>query len=103
MQLLPKVKPEDKRTFELEDYYFHYINEAEITVLCMTDKELSKKTAFAFLQQLRNEMSKQYTTRQIENARAYQLTTFTDKIRECIVSIRNLILEILQRQSKCRK
>ena len=38
MQLMQRIEPETKKTFELEDLLFHYINEDGITILCMTDK-----------------------------------------------------------------
>lgn len=38
MQLMSRVEPGTRKTFELEDFLFHYINEDGITVLCMTDK-----------------------------------------------------------------
>ena len=38
------------KTFELDDFMFHYINEDRISVLCMTDKDYKRKQAFAFLQ-----------------------------------------------------
>lgn len=38
MQLMQRIENETKKTFELEEFFFHYINEDGITVLCMTDK-----------------------------------------------------------------
>lgn len=49
MQLMQRIQPDTKKTFELEDFFFHYINEEGLTLLCMTDKKLNKKIAFAFL------------------------------------------------------
>ena len=49
MQLMSRIEPDSKKTFELEDFNFHYINEDGISVLCMTDKASQKKLAFAFL------------------------------------------------------
>lgn len=37
------------KTCELDEFFFHYINEFGISVMCMTDKKFEKKTAFAFL------------------------------------------------------
>jgi len=31
------------KTFELQDYLFHYVNEHGISVMCMTDKAFIKK------------------------------------------------------------
>jgi hypothetical protein len=49
MQLMKRIEPNSKKTFELEDYFFHYINEDGITVMCMTDKQINKKVPFAFM------------------------------------------------------
>lgn len=40
MQLMQRITPDTKKTFELEDFLFHYINEDGLTVLCMTDKAI---------------------------------------------------------------
>ena len=50
----------------------------------MTDKTMVKKVAFAFLQDLRKTLLNTYTAREIENAKAYSISTFTEKIREKI-------------------
>ena len=84
MKLMQRIEPESKKTFELEDFLFHYINEDQLTLLCMTDKTLPKKVAFAFLADLRKTLLSTYSAREIENARAYSISTFTDKIREKI-------------------
>lgn len=48
-QLMERIQENAMKTFELEEFYFHYINEFGISVLCMTDKKFEKKLAFAFL------------------------------------------------------
>jgi hypothetical protein len=35
---MQRIEPDTKKTFELEEFLFHYINEDGLTVLCMTDK-----------------------------------------------------------------
>lgn len=92
MQLMNRIEEETKKSFELEDYMFHYINEDGLTVLCMTDKTLNKKIAFAFLQDLWKTLIAAYTGRELENAKAFSLATFTEKIREKIV--RSLSVQI---------
>ena len=82
---MQRIEPDTKKTFELEDFLFHYINEEGLTLLCMTDKALQKKIAFAFLQDLRKTLTQTYSPRELENAKAYGLSTFTDKIREKMV------------------
>ena len=81
---MQRIEPESKKTFELEEFLFHYINEEGITILCMTDKVMVKKVAFAFLQDLRKTLLNIYTAREIENAKAYSISTFTENIREKI-------------------
>ena len=82
MQLMSRIESDTKKTFELEEFFFHYINEDGLTVLCMSDKNVQKKVPFAFMQDLRKTLLNTYSARDIENAKAYQLSTFTDKIRE---------------------
>lgn len=52
----------------------------------MTDKQINKKLVFAFLQDLRNSLINAYTARELENAKAYSLQSFTEKMREKMVS-----------------
>lgn len=40
MQLMNRIEFDTKKTFELEDFLFHYINEEGITVMCMSDKAM---------------------------------------------------------------
>jgi hypothetical protein len=71
MQLMARIETETKKTFELEEFFFHYINEDNLTVLCMTDKVVNKKIPFAFMQDLRKTLLATYTLKEIENAKAY--------------------------------
>lgn len=88
MQLMNRVESETKKTFELEDFLFHYINEDGLTVMCMTDKAIQKKIAFAFMQDVKKTLINCYTARELENAKAYSLATFTEKLREKTVSVK---------------
>jgi len=36
---MKRIESDTKKTFEVADYLFHYINEEELTVLCMTSKD----------------------------------------------------------------
>jgi hypothetical protein len=91
---MQRVIADTKKTFELEDFLFHYINEDGLTVMCMTDKAMQKKIPFAFLQDIRKTLIQQYSPRELENAKAYGLSTFTDKIKEKLVSaILNIFLD----------
>ena len=48
-QLMDRIQADSMKTCELDEFFFHYINEFGISVMCMTDKKFEKKTAFAFL------------------------------------------------------
>lgn len=56
------------KTWELDEFFFHFINDEGITFLCMTDKEYKRKQAFAFLQDLRKALKKRYSDRDLERA-----------------------------------
>lgn len=71
MQLMSRIETDTKKTFELEEFFFHYINEDGLTVLCMSDKKVQKKVPFAFMQDLRKTLLNVYSAREIENAKAY--------------------------------
>lgn len=86
MQLMNRIEADTKKTFELEDFLFHYINEDGITIMCMTDKAIQKKIAFAFMQDVKKSLINTYTLRELENAKAYALPTFTETLREKTVS-----------------
>ena len=78
------------KTFELEEFLFHYINEFGISVMCMTDKQFPRKMSFAFLQDVKKSLLDQYTSRDLSNAQNNSLTTFNHYIAEKIVSVSNL-------------
>ena len=40
IDLMKHIEENSKKTFELSDYLFHYINDEGITVLCMTSKDI---------------------------------------------------------------
>ena len=42
-KLLPRIEPNTMKTWELDEFFFHYINEDGIILLCMTDKEYKRK------------------------------------------------------------
>lgn len=46
---MSRIEPETKKTFELEEFLFHYISEDQLTIMCMTDKQMNKKVPFAFM------------------------------------------------------
>ena len=74
------------KTFELEDYFFHYINENGLSAMCMTDKTFERKLTFAFLQDLKQSLLNIYTPRDLQNAGPNSMSTFVTTIQEKIVS-----------------
>ena len=64
------------KTFELEEFLFHYINEFGLSFLCMTDKKFPRKMAFAFLQDIKKSLFDYYTQNDLKNAKAKSLNTF---------------------------
>lgn len=83
---MSRIQENSKKTFELDDYFFHYVNEDGISVLCMTDKKFNRKAAFAFLADVKKSLLDYYTTHELERAQAYQLTTFPETLSDKIVS-----------------
>jgi len=83
---MKRIESDTKKTFEVSDYLFHYINEEELTVLCMTSKDAQRKLAYTFLADVRKRLLEVYSSRELMNARAFGLKTFTAELREKIVS-----------------
>ena len=98
MQLMPRIEPDTKKTFELEEYFYHYVSEENLTVLCMTDKTMNKKVPFAFMVDLRKALLAQYNYKEIENAKAFQLQTFNEVIRDKMVSLRVTSVALVQQK-----
>jgi vesicle-associated membrane protein 7 len=86
IELMKRIESDTKKTFEVSDYLFHYINEEELTVLCMTSKDAQRKLAYTFLADVRKRLLEVYSSRELMNARAFGLKTFTAELREKIVS-----------------
>lgn len=87
IDLMKRIEPETKKTFELADYLFHYINEDSLTILCMTSKEIQKKLAFAFLADVRKRLHDTYQPHELIAAKAFGLKTFQTDLKEKLVSI----------------
>ena len=66
--LMTKITANSMKTFETEEYSFHYVNEEGISVLCMTDQKYNRKQAFSFLQDLKKALVSHYTPRDLERA-----------------------------------
>ena len=86
-KLMPRIEANTMKTFELDEFFFHYINEDGIVVLCMTDKAYKRKQAFAFLGDVKKSLLKRYNHMELNNAGAHSINTFAETIREKIVSI----------------
>ena len=102
IDLMKRIEPDTKKTFELSDYLFHYINEDDLTILCMTSKETQKKISFAFLTDVRKRLLEVYSPRELQNAKAFGLKTFTHELKEKTVSVPlcsdEMAIELLQQE-----
>ena len=83
-----KIQDNTMKTFELEEFFFHYINENGLSAMCMTDKTFERKLTFAFLQDLKQSLLNTYTPRDLQNAGPNSMSTFRNIIQEKIVSIK---------------
>ena len=62
---MEKIEANTMKTFELEEFFFHYINDLGLSVLCMTDKGFNRKQSFAFLQDVKKSLLEYHTQRDI--------------------------------------
>lgn len=92
IDVMKHIEPETKKTLELSDYKFHYINDDGITVLCMTSKDAGQKLVFTFLADVRKSLLDKYNVMELQNAKAYGLKTFTSVLKEKVVSSSNMTL-----------
>ncbi len=67
-KLMPRIEDNTMKTFELDEYFFHYANGDGITYLCMTDKQYKRKQAFAFLQDIKKALLSKYQLHERERA-----------------------------------
>ena len=86
-EIMGRIQDNTMKTFELEDFFFHYINENGLSAMCMTDKTFERKLTFAFLQDLKQSLLNVYTPRDLQNAGQNSLQTFNTTIQEKIVSV----------------
>lgn len=87
IDVMKRIESDSRKTFELSEYLFHYVNEDGLTVLCMTNKQFQKKNAFAFLADVRKRLYDSYSPHELQNAKAYGLKTFTSSLKEKVVSL----------------
>ena len=85
--LLKEVHPQHKATFSYDDiYYFHYLNSNNITYMCMCNNEFSKRSAYTFLDDVKNTFLNTFTLLVIENSLSYTFSEpFKDKLKSKIV------------------
>lgn len=69
---MERIQDNTKKTFELDEYFFHYINEDGISALCMSDKKMNRKHCFAFLQEIKKKLVEDYSQRDLERASTNQ-------------------------------
>ena len=68
-------------------YSFHYINEDDFTFMCMAETNFSKRMAFAFLEDIKENFGGKYTYEQKINAIAFSLNnSFYSTMKEKMVT-----------------
>ena len=54
-------------------YHFHYINENDLTFMCLTERSFPKRTAFAFVEDIKNLFYSKFKEETYKNAIALSL------------------------------
>ena len=85
-KIMPRIEPQTMKTFELDEFFFHYICEDGLVLICMTDKAYKRKQAFAFLGDVKKSLAARYSSRELERATGHSLNTFSETLREKMVS-----------------
>ena len=80
-KLLPKVQPNKKFTIEYDNYKYHYINQDDLTYLCMTSN-FPEDIAFGFLIDIQKQFLEAYDLEQIKTSNSYSLESFKDKLKK---------------------
>ena len=81
--LLRKIKKNTKFTINYDKYKFHYINDNDITYLCLSEN-VSDELAYAFLRDLKKMFTSKYDYEKIASFCAYQLTDFEKVFKQLI-------------------
>ena len=81
--LLRKVQQNRRFTIEYDNYKYHYINQDNITYLCMTSN-FPEDTAFGFLIDVQKQFIESYDYDKILSATSYLLESFQDKLKRLI-------------------
>jgi len=79
--LLRKIKKNSKFSIEYDKFKFNYINENDISYLCMTEGA-PDQLAFAYLSDIRKKFIQTYDYDKIAGFYAYQLNEFSDVLKQ---------------------
>ena len=80
---LQNIKPNTRHTVQYESYQFHYINEENITYLCITSN-FPEETSFAFLMELQKQFLEQNNYNDIMKEQSYFFEYFQKNIKNII-------------------
>lgn len=64
---------ESKRSYEYDEFMFHFMIQDGITYLCMSDKSFPRRICFTFLEDIKNNFLARYNFQQIQGATAFGL------------------------------
>ena len=79
--LLRKVQPNRRFTIEYDSYKYHYINQDNITYLCMTSN-FPEDIAFGFLIDVQKQFIETYDYEKIQSSTSYLLDNFQVKLKK---------------------
>ena len=79
--LLRSVKDNGKFTIEYDNYKYHYINQDNITYLCMT-RNFPEDIAFGFLLEVQKQFIETYEYDKIISSSSYQLEKFDEHLKQ---------------------
>ena len=78
---LQKIKPNTRQTIQYDLYQYHYINQDNITYLCMTSN-FPEDIAFGFLIDVQKQFIETYDYDQIQSSTSYLLDGFQEKLKK---------------------
>ncbi|KRW99709.1 Longin-like domain [Pseudocohnilembus persalinus] len=72
--IMKKIETETSHSYMYnEKYYFHYINQAGVTYMCMTEIPFQQKLAITYLKDIKNMFQQEFSQNQINLAINYSL------------------------------
>jgi hypothetical protein len=85
--LLKEVHIQHKATFSYDDiYFFHYLNSNNVTYMCMCNDQMTRRSAYTFLEDVKNSFLSSFSLNEIEQSLSYTLSeAFKDKLKSKIV------------------